>query len=646
MNENRKKVTCLDESGKKGIVFVADNWGKFTGGIDVINQKLCEAMGYVVEQSKVEVICLVIVKLGDTGIENQMIAQSKDENNVIVVPYVKGKNQDDDEVCEGALREIYGKVTCHQWFWIGHDIKTGFLACMLSKKTKGKSAVILHTDYYVVHQRYKENGKEENYQKKYNRQRELINQADYVFCVGYWGKERFKNIKNKEKNVIIPGLEEKYKWQQSNNHIMISGRFNNDIDEQKNWKGMKDALFTAFSVLRQVGQDILNFPVFFVGFDSSMDRTKLEKLENEMAQYISDKTKINPYIHCENFYEDRDEYLEKVSQSGVLVMASETESFGLVAWEALAMGVPLVVSQSSGVYKHLENKLGYLMNGLCATFKAGSAEMNENIGRCIADLLINNNKMEKATSILRKEMSEHKWETVAIDVARKMKIEEVMDETIFCNLRCYEFAYATRALMFEDLKRRIANKTIKSRILFFEGVSRDLIGDKIFSLSLLRLISEKKGRNIQVYLCYGSEDAIGQRVTEMKKGDRGVLQTKAKDMESLKIKFKEIYTQNGLDSESGYSYEKCAERIHLVPLKKSPSVYINILDNDWYFTQKFENRTSENTTVKIANGRDGFQEKQRIVNHMKFILDDTDNKESKKLSKEIEKWLNEGIENG
>ena len=447
-------------SMKKGIVFVSDHWGKFTGGIDVINQKLCEAMGYVVEQSKIEVICLLLVKPGRLAIGNEIINQSKSEKNVIVAQYVISEGETDKKIYEGALNLIKEKVVCTDWVWVGHDIVTGFHACALAEMTKGKSAIIFHTNYYMVHQEYTRREGVEDYQEKYDLQQRLFERASVVFGVGHWINKRFRSDL-KANHVIIPGLEEKRKVSLSNQGILISGRFQEGLfdgnsNDQKNMSGVLDALVVTFRLLKQKGKKITDIPVYFVGFDPQLEDRKLDELEKRIKKHIKDGSGAAPFVHCERFYNDREKYLDRLAQSGVLVMASEQESFGLVAWEAVAMEIPVVMSEDSGVYEHLDKELGYLMKGLCASFEAGSSGMNEKIGECIADMLINYDKMKKATSILRKEMGVHKWETVAIDLAKKMNIFDVMDEKIFNNSNCYEFAYSKRALLFEELKKRIA----------------------------------------------------------------------------------------------------------------------------------------------------------------------------------------------
>lgn len=629
------------KSKKKGIVFIADHWGSFMGGIDVFNEKLCKAMGYVVDQTQIEVICLVIAE--GEPVRTRMARICKEINNVSVISYYKQQGETVQESCDGALAELEkdAKDTEILWF-IGHDIKTGNYACIMAEKNeKRKSAVVFHTDYSKVHQRYKRS--ENGYSSKLNweKQIELEKKADYTFSVGPVMKKQFEEVGRKTYE-IIPGLEESHEPDGKNHCILITGRFYKTEEDQKNWRGACEALVAAVNKLKESNRKITDFPIQFIGFERKISRKELNQIQREIETYVSNRTGKKPIIRCEYFMENREDYLKEVAQSSVLVMASEMETFGMTAWEALAMRIPIVISDSSGVYKHLEEKLGYLMKGLCGFFNSDSQDMNKQMGECIAEILINEDKMHKATEILRKEMNENKWETVAIDVANQMGIKDVMDKGIYKNFNCYEFTYATRSLMFEDLKRRINSKNIKKRILFFEGVSRDLIQDEAFTLSLLRLLNAKGCENVQVYLCYGISEAINQRSQQMEKDNLDELLEKAEYIKEIKVKLQEIYELNDLGKNTMQSFDDYAKRIHLIPLKKSPSVYINILDDDWYFTQKFENRTSENTTVKIADGIGGIREKERMVTHMDFIFKDTeDNEECKILIQELKKWLEE-----
>jgi glycosyltransferase involved in cell wall biosynthesis len=61
-------------------------------------------------------------------------------------------------------------------------------------------------------------------------------------------------------------------------------------------------------------------------------------------------------LHTLPFTEARTELYEELARSSVCLMPSWHEGFGLAAWEAIAAGVPVILSRNSGVYKLLDEK--------------------------------------------------------------------------------------------------------------------------------------------------------------------------------------------------------------------------------------------------------------------------------------------------
>ncbi|MBK7236167.1 MAG: glycosyltransferase family 4 protein [Sterolibacteriaceae bacterium] len=60
-------------------------------------------------------------------------------------------------------------------------------------------------------------------------------------------------------------------------------------------------------------------------------------------------------LHALPYTQDRQELNAELSSASVALMPSWHDGFGLVAWEAIAAGVPLIVSRHSGVYRLLED---------------------------------------------------------------------------------------------------------------------------------------------------------------------------------------------------------------------------------------------------------------------------------------------------
>ena len=627
---------------KKGIVFINDKWGRFDdGGIDVFNQKLCEAMGYVMKREEAVVICLIISTI---AVANKEKDRARD-HNVRIVSYAPGNNESFDEICRGAAKNVlHAACDIDEFVWVGHDIHTGRHAYKIAElrekeyTIKERCAVILHTDYFRVHAdrdgdgTKRERGSDSN--RKTEEQNMLVAKVDYVFCIG---PQILKNVWHPQRNIIriIPGLAERKTEEISKNFkIMIAGRFFGNSEKQKNWVGTCEAVVNALNSLSGTEANPERYIITVYGMDPQMSNEELALLgKTEKDKY---KTGIRPTFQMKRFDSFQKDYLRELEESAILVMGSEHESFGMVAWEALALEVPIVISESSGLYEYLEHELGYLLRGLCGSFPADRDCTIDCMSKSIADILRKPEKMQKASALLRDMMGKHKWESLAIEMAQRVGVNAVMDEMTQRNHNCFEFTYAERGLLFSEIKACIVNKNVKKRLVFFGGISRKLFWlddemedmDIMFCKAIVDLLESKS--NLHVYICYETGTAIKQRKDQMDDKMEETLQKKAEKIGKLKKVFEEEY---------GKAFEKCINRFHLVPLTKSPSVYMNILDEDWFFTLKYENRTTQNTTMKLRNSVEGQGEKERLREHMKFILgDNVDNDECKNLAEELEHW--------
>lgn len=61
-------------------------------------------------------------------------------------------------------------------------------------------------------------------------------------------------------------------------------------------------------------------------------------------------------LHPLPYETDREQLLAALIRSSVCIMPSLHEGFGLAAWEAIAAGVPIVISKNSGVYDFIEQE--------------------------------------------------------------------------------------------------------------------------------------------------------------------------------------------------------------------------------------------------------------------------------------------------
>lgn len=622
------------------IVFVADHWEKFYGGIDVFNQKLCEAMSYVVDRSSATVVCLVFDNVENYHI-NRCLAKG-----IYVIPYIKYARESEEEVYKSATEMIKVRTCCDHFIWIGHDIQTGDSAYKLSKMNDDKFGIIFHTDYLATHTNEpltpmrREIGTD--YQSKYEKQRDLAQKANWIFCVGPVVYKSFKYFERAKE--IIPGLDVQKRESAGCNTILTAGRFSSDNGYQKNWPDVLQAIREALDILKETGKRPGDYRVIVYGFSKEIENNKLEEMKKNAISQIAKESRyhIKPIMDFVHFDSERKEYLKAVSQSGIFVMSSGIESFGLVAWEALGMGVPIVISENSGIYQYMKRELGYLLRGLCGSFEAASDDMSKTMGQSIADILNSGDAIKPSTELLQKEMSRrNKWETLAIDIAQTIGVPNVMKPDIFQNQNCFEFTYAERRLMLEELKKQVQSKVLNEKIVFFDGISsKNILHDRGFLISLAELMCATGKEKLEVYFSYPAEKAVHERVGQLNNAEGANVDTlmeKARKISKLKDTLRTVLEKSQIEQKK---FESCLRRIHLVPLGKSPSVYINILDNDWYFTLKYENRSSSNATMKLADTEEGKKQKQRLIDHMKFILQDSsgDDIESQNMLCKIDSW--------
>lgn len=631
-----------DEEKKVGIVFVADHWGTYTGGIDVFNENLCKEMAYVVDQTCVSVICLVL------GVVETYYSDECKKQGIILVDYRGGKDEPWDEMAIRIKQEIINQAPCKRYIWIGHDIVTGEQAYKMSKLSGKENTfiLILHTAFNLTHIRQKKafiTKDEDNYVSKAKRQKKLAKQADCVLCVGPLVYESFENVENA--NMIIPGLNINNRTDNIGRPrvIMTSGRFSAKTMQQKNWIEFFDGIGKALDILMDHDRGVMEYQIIVYGFSEEYDDDELETLQKQMVETIEKKTrhKVSPTFNFYRFDEKRKSYLDHLTQCKVFVMSSWVESFGLVAWEALEMGIPIVVSKDSGLYKYLEEEFGYLLRGLCGSFQVGTKLTSEKLGEAVADILLSE-KVEQSAEKLRLEMiKQNRWEKCAIKIAKAIGIKDVMSDEVFTDSSYVGFVYSKREFMFDELKNQIKNKRINSKIVFFDGISNEnILKDDDFIPSLYKLLCDN--RDINVYLGYPTENALAERISQLDKESVNIenLKEKTKLIANLKKQFEGRLVEKEIDFEEE-TLKSVLKRIYLIPLDKSPNVYINIVDDDWYFTIKYEKRSSDNATIKLRGdgSKEGQRQKESLKEYMEFILNASQDSEGKKrMLNELKEW--------
>jgi len=142
-----------------------------------------------------------------------------------------------------------------------------------------------------------------------------------------------------------------------------------------------------------------NFLCYFIGGPSG--KSGSEYLE-ELKQNVQD---LNLESHIE-FLDNlpQTEIRDLLNKSKLLIHTSKFETFGLVAIEAIAMGVPVLTSNRGSLIEIIENdKNGYLSENL----------LDSNVNNFVLNLLNDNKKFEEISSSCIEKSKKYDWKNTS-----------------------------------------------------------------------------------------------------------------------------------------------------------------------------------------------------------------------------------------
>ena len=237
---------------------------------------------------------------------------------------------------------------------IGHGRKLGSPAYFLAQSTKCKWIQFVHV-YCEDLGKYKESATaaedtiEEN-EKKHKMEIELCKAADAVVAVGSRLQQKYsRSLPTVKVEIITPGIFEKFSCESQftsrrpvkNFHVFLFGRA---TFEDLSLKGY-DIVANAIGSLGK------NFTLTFVGASPGEHR--------KVEQWFLDYTCITRnQLTIRGYCNDPEELKIMFHQSDLVTLPSRTEGFGLVALEAMSAGVPILVSEESGIAEALREVEG------------------------------------------------------------------------------------------------------------------------------------------------------------------------------------------------------------------------------------------------------------------------------------------------
>ncbi|APA89003.1 glycosyltransferase family 4 protein [Paraburkholderia sprentiae WSM5005] len=332
--EARRPIALMANAKPETIVVAATCWGVRYGGINSFNLEFCRALA-AQGKSKRRVICLVprdedILEEMD-GVE--VIAIRRDGN--------EGFFQFDTQLALSALKDI---STVR--FVVGHDLKSGTFAQSLASALEVKSIAFCHMAYAAYYSMTKSS---EDGAKKVEDQRKLFSKADAIFAVGpklvKHVKALMRTIPSKANTFeYLPDLLSMAPVTSPRPIACITyiGRLGSGAELVK--QGTLAVTAIGAALKRTKLHDPL---VQVIGGSDAENETDYKELVNREANRL-----VNTQFLA--FNNSREKALGYIMDSSLVVMPSVHDGFGLVGWEAISLGIPLIISTNTGLYEHLK----------------------------------------------------------------------------------------------------------------------------------------------------------------------------------------------------------------------------------------------------------------------------------------------------
>ncbi|MFP8777794.1 tetratricopeptide repeat protein [Hydrogenophaga sp. RWCD_12] len=334
----------------------ATAWGPKFGGINAFNMDLLQAIA-AAHWQRLRVIC-VVAACDEADVQT---ALTQDQVTLINLGLSTGAmGHEHVPLVKSKLDALDFSDTV----WLGHDRITGAIANAMAAEYGGRSALIHHMSY-DHYESFAESSR--TAAEKQRLQKSLFEVATVRMAVGPLLRDALADmldVPSSEIPMLVPGLAEiEVKKHHRKFVAFISGRldagarkikqaqlglagFAHAVHQCDRTAGLPDSLKGAGEpkiLLRGIDMEVPADPGF-------ADAEQELRAFAEAHAHRAINLQALPYCH------NRQELFNELRTASVCLMPSWHEGFGLVAWEAIAAGVPLILSQKSGVYQLLKQK--------------------------------------------------------------------------------------------------------------------------------------------------------------------------------------------------------------------------------------------------------------------------------------------------
>lgn len=393
-----------------GIFFITTSWGRQNGGINSINYSLIRNFTKVIDRNEWDVYCV----LTEEKVDSDTISTVSETDYITLI-------NTETPLTSTTIKKCIKNKKYDQLFFIGHDIITGEYANGLRDSYKGSISIILHHMHYQSYY-YSRETHPEKIRKKEDLQKEIVPQADIIVAVGPLLLNSANDLcidarkDNPKIHEIIPGLEDIQPIEKiHNNHtIILFGR----LEERNN--GVKQMGLAIDAISKYIKESDNNFIIKCYGYADDSERNQKRLLARAFKE--ANKS-IN--IRANQYIENEEKLREEISSASLCIMPSFFEGFGLTAYEAISAGVPVIISQNTGLYKFLNEKQGEPIDHLFKSLKIQGDPTDpnktytdddlENLKHCINEIFSDYNRSKHYALTLRTNLidSHFTWDYTA-----------------------------------------------------------------------------------------------------------------------------------------------------------------------------------------------------------------------------------------
>lgn len=404
------------------LVIIAAGWGYTNGGINVFNRELCKGLGkYVSDQLRV--LCIA------PDISQEEIDKVYIEEKIVLLTVSNEEFEDPSFIVNkvNSYCELE-KITDSSVIWLGHDTYSDGQALQCRDAWDGSRCALIHhmsygTYYPLI------NLDTDKSEEKEKRQREHLSSADIVFANGPLLKESAQDLCGRENDIfeILPGVFEVATIQDRSPNFFNVVSFGR-VEPQNDFK-------RSNSIIKQIFLSVASWANFTSGLGPS-DHSSMkiygknyDASDEEFIKLIKNYAGIIFPFSAIPYEKHHDKLLEALSNFSLCLFLSSKEGFGLVALEAISAGVPVIVSESSGFYLALKNKLldGFVyhvpIEGALDEPYFSDKDL-ENVTAKIREVFDNKKTAKRKALRLREELikSGFTWENCAGNILNKLGV--------------------------------------------------------------------------------------------------------------------------------------------------------------------------------------------------------------------------------